>query len=56
MTNAVPTRIGQINGAGDVEAIFLKMFSGEVLASFNLANVFKDKHRVKAISQGKSYQ
>lgn len=56
MVNATLTRIGQINGTGDVEAIFLKMFSGEVLASFNLANVFGDKHRVKSIPQGKSYQ
>lgn len=56
MVNATLTRIGQINGAGDAEALFLKMFSGEVLASFNLANVFGDKHRVKSISQGRSYQ
>jgi hypothetical protein len=56
MVNAVPTRIGQINGTGDVEALFLKLFSGEVLASFNLANVFGDKHRVKSISNGRSYQ
>jgi hypothetical protein len=56
MSNATLTRIGQVNGANDVEALFLKMFSGEVLASFNLANVFGDKHRVKSISQGKSYQ
>jgi len=56
MSNATLTRVGQINGANDVEALFLKMFSGEVLASFNLANVFGDKHRVKSISQGKSYQ
>lgn len=56
MSNATLTRVGQVNGAGDAEALFLKMFSGEVLASFNLANVFGDKHRVKSISQGKSYQ
>ena len=56
MVNATLTRIGQINGAGDAEALFLKMFSGEVLASFNLANVFGDKHRVKSIPQGRSYQ
>jgi hypothetical protein len=56
MANATLTRVGQINGGGDVEALFLKMFSGEVLASFNLANVFGDKHRVKSISQGRSYQ
>lgn len=56
MTAATLTRIGQVNGANDVDALFLKMFSGEVLASFNLANVFGDKHRVHSISQGKSYQ
>lgn len=56
MADATLTRIGASNGGADKEALFLKMFSGEVLASFNLANVFGDKHRVKSISQGKSYQ
>lgn len=56
MADATLTRMGAINGASDKEALFLKLFSGEVLASFNLANVFGDKHRVKSISQGKSYQ
>ena len=56
MVNAVPTRIGQTNGSGDVESLFLKLFSGEVLAAFNLANVFGDKHRQKSISNGRSYQ
>lgn len=56
MADATLTRMGAINGGVDKEALFLKLFAGEVLASFNLANVFCDKHRVKSISAGKSYQ
>jgi len=56
MADATLTRMGAINGGVDKEALFLKLFAGEVLASFNLANVFGDKHRVKSISAGKSYQ
>lgn len=56
MADATLTRLGANNGGADKEALFLKLFSGEVLASFNLANVFGDKHRVKSISNGKSYQ
>jgi hypothetical protein len=56
MTAATLTRVGQINQGGDAEALFLKLFSGEVLTSFNLANVFSNKHRVHSISAGKSYQ
>ena len=34
MTNVNLTRPGQINGAGDERALFLKLFSGEVYESF----------------------
>jgi len=54
MSNATVSRIGQINGAGDVDALFLKVFSGEVLTSFEKTNVMMDKHQVRTITSGKS--
>jgi hypothetical protein len=56
MADATLSRFGADNGGATKDALFLKLFSGEVLASFNLANVFKEKHRIKSISGGKSYQ
>lgn len=56
MANATPSRIGQINGAGAVDALFLKVFSGEVLTAFHRTNVFLDKTMVRTISSGKSAQ
>lgn len=56
MTNATPVRGGQINGAGDVEALFLKKFAGEVLTTFQTDTVFLDKHLVRTIEQGRSAQ
>ena len=56
MSNANVTRIGQINGAGGVDELFLKLFSGEVLTAFETANVMMDKHLVKTITAGKSTQ
>jgi hypothetical protein len=54
MSNAVPTRIGQQLGDGDTRALFLKLFSGEVLTTFNTKCVMKDKTRTRSISSGKS--
>ena len=54
MANAIVSRLGQINGAGDVDALFLKVFAGEVLTSFEKTNVMMDKHMVRTISHGKS--
>lgn len=56
MANATVTRLGQINGAGAVDALFLKVFGGEVLTTFHNTNVMMDKHRVREISAGKSAQ
>lgn len=56
MVAAVPTRIGQQLGTGDTRALFLKLFSGEVLTTFNTKTVMKDKTRVRSISSGKSAQ
>lgn len=54
MSNFVPTYPGQVNGAGDTRATYLKVFSGEVLTSFEKANVMTDKHMTITIGSGKS--
>lgn len=54
MANSTPSRLGQINQAGDVQANFLKVFAGEVLTAFMGNNVFLDKTSVRSISNGKS--
>jgi hypothetical protein len=54
MANASPIRLGQINGAGATDAMFLKVFSGEVLTAYEQANVTESRHRVRNISSGKS--
>jgi hypothetical protein len=54
MANATPVRTGQINGAGDVDALFLKVFAGEVLTAFEVNNVALAYTQMKTISNGKS--
>ncbi len=56
MANAVPSRIGQTKGTGDTRSLFLKVFSGEVLTTFNAKTLMKDKVRVRNLSSGKSAQ
>jgi len=56
MTAATPSRIGQTLGAGDTRSLFLKVFSGEVLTTFNAKTIMKDKVRTRNISSGKSAQ
>ncbi|UJX45758.1 hypothetical protein [Xanthobacter sp. YC-JY1] len=59
MANAQDTslsRLGQINGAGATDALFLKIFSGEVLTEFERKVIFKALHFVRQISNGKSAQ
>ncbi len=56
MADATPLRVGQVNGAGDANALFLKVFGGEVMAAFDELNVMGDKQIVRTISQGKSAQ
>lgn len=56
MANASPSRVGQVNNAGDAKALFLKVFSGEVLTAFKEACVTEDKHMVRNITSGKSAQ
>ena len=50
---STPSRSGQVNLAGDVDALFLKVFSGEIIASFEESNLMMPLHRVRGISSGK---
>jgi hypothetical protein len=56
MANATVLNIGQVNGGGATDALFLKVFGGEVLTAFETASVTRDKHMVRSISFGKSAQ
>lgn len=49
-------RAGQTNGTGDVRSLFLKLYAGEVLTSFQSRNIMMPLHRVRTISKGKSAQ
>ena len=51
-----PSRVGEINSTGNVDALFLKKFSGEILQTFEESNVFKPLHTVRTIENGKSAQ
>jgi len=54
--NTTPSRLGQINVAGDTDALFLKVFSGEILTTFEEATVMKGLHTIRTIANGKSAQ
>ena len=54
MSNATVSRIGQVNSAGDTNALFLKLFAGEVITQFEEKNVMAPLHSVRTISNGKS--
>jgi len=54
--NTTPSRLGQVNVAGDVDALFLKVFSGEILTTFEEATVMKSLHTIRTIANGKSAQ
>lgn len=56
MANTSPSRLGQINGANSVDALFLKVFSGEILTTFEEYNVMKGLQTMRTISNGKSAQ
>jgi hypothetical protein len=56
MADATVSRLGQTNGAGDADALFLKVFAGEVLTSFEKKNVMTGKHQMRTIQNGKSAQ
>lgn len=56
MADATPSRLGQINGSGATDALFLKMFAGEVLTAYDETNVMLARTMVRTISAGKSAQ
>jgi hypothetical protein len=56
MADATVSRVGQADLAGDVKALFLKVFAGEVLTAFERSVILKPLHRQRQISSGKSAQ
>lgn len=54
MSNLAVSRVGQINAAGAADALFLKVFAGEVIAVFVAENIMMPLHTVRTISSGKS--
>jgi hypothetical protein len=56
MTDMTVSRPGQANGAGATDALFLKVFPGEILKSFNTNNIMMNLHMVRSIASGKTAQ
>ena len=56
MTAATVSRLGQANATGGALDLFLKVFSGEVLTTFDELNIMKPLHMNRTISSGKSAQ
>lgn len=56
MTDTSPSLLGQLNLAGDDTALYLKMFSGEVMATFARSNIMSGLHRTKIVGPGRSHQ
>jgi hypothetical protein len=56
MANTTPSRLGQALGTGATDALFLKIFSGEVLTIFEAENKTKGRTMVRTIKNGKSAQ
>lgn len=56
MANATVSRLGQANATGDAKALFLKVFSGEVLTQFAETNVALQRSMVRTIDSGSSAQ
>tara|TARA_S200000501_G_scaffold45870_1_gene37100 strand:- start:11003 stop:11953 length:951 start_codon:yes stop_codon:yes gene_type:complete len=55
MSNATPSRLGLVNATGTgVNDLFLKLYSGEVLASFQRENRMLGMTNVRTIANGKS--
>lgn len=51
---ATPSRLGQVNLAGDTDSLFLKVFSGEIISVFEETNLMLPLTKVRTISSGKS--
>ena len=54
MANATPASIARVNASGSEDALFLKVFSGEVLTAFERSSVTQGAEMVRSISNGKS--
>lgn len=54
MSNQTPSRLGQELGAGMTDALFQKVFAGEVLSIFEAENVTKNRVMSRSITNGKS--
>ena len=55
--NTTASRLGQVNATGsDTNELFLKVFSGEILTTFEEMNVMKGLHTIRTIANGKSAQ
>jgi len=56
MANATQVQFGAVNSTGAADALFLKVYGGEILVAFEEACVTEDKHFVRNIKSGKSAQ
>lgn len=56
MADHTPSYAGQANGAGAADALFLKIWGGEVLTAFREVNAFMSRTLVRNIKNGKSAQ
>ena len=56
MANATVDTVGQVNGSGATDALFLKVFGGEVVTAFEKNCTMKDRVTARSISSGKSAQ
>jgi hypothetical protein len=54
MANANVSRLGQADLSGDVQALFLKVFAGEVITAFETSTILKPLTRQRVIQSGKS--
>lgn len=56
MTDYTASRMGSANAAGDVTALYLKTFGGEVMTAFEQGTVFLSRHFNQSIQGAKSKQ
>ena len=54
MSNATVSRLGQASGAGDANALFLKIYAGEVISMFDRENQMLGMTTVRTINKGHS--
>jgi len=56
MADTSASRLGQVEGAGLTDDLFLKVFAGEVMTIFEAENVTKNRVMSRSITSGKSAQ